>query len=94
MIRERNVLLAPVVTGIIWCISICIQYILMKQSFGKGMFYELLSSFVFSLGIGYVLIQTEFIGFTMVAHFVERLLSTYLRKCLRGGKHFDSSGNF
>lgn len=76
----RSVLLAPVITAVIWCISICIQCVIMQQSFDKNMAYELLSSFVFSVGVGYVLMRTEFIGFTMMAHFLERIFSTWIRK--------------
>ena len=79
-VNENLAFLVPVLTAVVWCISICIQCILMKQRFGKSVFYDLLSSFVFSIGVGYVLMETGFIGFTMVAHFLERLVSTFLRK--------------
>lgn len=40
----------------------------------------LLSSFVFSLGVGAVFLRTNFIGFPMLAHALERLVSTGLRR--------------
>lgn len=68
------------VTAIVWCISICIQCVIMKSKYDKRVAVELLSSSVFSVGVGVVLIRTELIIFTMVAHFMERLLSTEIRR--------------
>lgn len=79
-VSEKRIFMTPLLTAIVWCISICIQCIIMKQEFGKSVLCELLASFVFSVGVGYVLMETRFIGFTMIAHFFERLVSTYLRK--------------
>jgi len=71
---------SALVTAIVWCISICIQCVIMKSKFDKSVVVELLSSFVFSLGVGIVLVRTEFILFTMVAHFMERIVSTEIRR--------------
>lgn len=79
-INEKNVCWTPILTAIVWCISICIQCVIMKQNFGKSVICDLLASFIFSVGVGYVLMETGFIGFTMIAHFMERLVSTFLRK--------------
>lgn len=79
-VNEMYIVMAPLLTAVVWCISICIQGFVMKQCFEKSVFYELLASFVFSVGVGYVLLESGFIGFTMVAHFMERLVSTHLRK--------------
>ena len=83
MLMEKsdiNAYIAVPVTALIWCISICIQCLIFKTKFDKSVLYELLSSFVFSMGVGTVLIKTEFIGFTMVAHFMERIASSEIRK--------------
>lgn len=52
----------------------------MKEKFDKSLCCELLSSFVFSIGVGIVLMRTGFIVFTMVAHFMERVVSTEIRR--------------
>ena len=77
---EIDTYFSVLITAIVWCVSICIQCVIMKQKFNKCVGYELLSSFVFSIGVGVVLIRTEFIVFTMVAHFIERIISTWIRR--------------
>ena len=79
-IWNMNIYFSVPITAIIWCMSICIQYIILRIKFDSVLLYEVLASFVFSIGVGYVLIKTEFIGFTMIAHFMERMLSTMIRK--------------
>lgn len=63
------------ITAFIWCISICIQCQIFKKKFDLAIRNEILASFVFSMGIGYLFLKSEFIGFTMLAHFLERLLN-------------------
>lgn len=67
-----------IITGFVWCISICIQCFICKTKFNKDTLWELLASFVFSLGIGYVYQQTGFILITMLAHFLERIFSSII----------------
>lgn len=71
---------SALVTAIVWCISICIQCVIMKSKFNKSVVVEIISSFIFSIGVGIVLIRTELIVFTMVAHFMERIVSTEIRR--------------
>ena len=66
-----------IATALIWCLAIGIQTILSKKTFSKDVFIDILASFVFSLGIGYVYQQTGFILISMIAHFFERILSSY-----------------
>ncbi|BBF45338.1 hypothetical protein lbkm_4105 [Lachnospiraceae bacterium KM106-2] len=47
----------------------------MKQSFGKDLYIDLAASFVFSMGVGWVFVQTESVFYGMIAHFCERVLS-------------------
>ena len=75
-----DIVFSVLVTAIVWCISICIQCVIMKSKFDKSVGVELLSSFIFSVGAGVVLIRTELIVFTMVAHFMERIVSTEIRR--------------
>ena len=77
---NENIYLSVLITAIIWCVSICIQCVIMKRRFDTGVMRELFASFVFSMGVGVILLRTEFIGFTMLAHFAERILSTMFRK--------------
>lgn len=77
---DVDVIYSVFVTAIVWCISICIQHVIVREKFDKNLCIELLSSFVFSVGIGIVLVRTELILFTMVAHFMERLASTWIRR--------------
>lgn len=77
---ETDIVFSALVTAIVWCISICIQCVIMKRRFDKTVVVELLSSFIFSVGVGVVLIRTELIVFTMVAHFMERIVSTEIRR--------------
>lgn len=59
----------------IWCLGILAQALIMKRKLHKTLFIEILSSFIFSIGIGYVFIRTELILLPMIAHFAERIIS-------------------
>ncbi|SHJ33025.1 CPBP family glutamic-type intramembrane protease [Lutispora thermophila] len=67
-----------IATGVIWCMGIISQAFLLKIHFDQDMFFDILASFVFSLGIGYVYQETGLIIITMIAHFCERILSCYI----------------
>jgi hypothetical protein len=67
---------AIIITAIVWCLSICVQCLICKTKFRKDTLWEVLSSFVFSIGIGFVYQQTGFILITMLAHFSERIFSS------------------
>ena len=78
-LRNMDEILSAPITAVIWCISICIQNIITKRKFGQDVLYELLASFIFSLGIGVILIRTNFIGFTMIAQCLEHLTSELIQ---------------
>lgn len=59
----------------IWCMGILVQALIMKRKLHKTLFIEILSSFIFSIGVGYVFIRTELILLPMIAHFAERIIS-------------------
>ena len=67
-----------IATGFIWCMGIIMQTFLLKKQFDEDVFFDILSSFVFSLGIGYVYQQTGLIIVSMIAHFCVRMLSCYI----------------
>lgn len=67
-----------IATAIIWCMGILMQNFLAGQHLDKDIITDVLASFVFSIGIGYVYQRTGFIVITMIAHFSERILSSYV----------------
>jgi hypothetical protein len=67
-----------IATGLIWCMGIVMQTFLLKKQFDENVIFDILSSLVFSLGIGYVYQQTGLIIISMIAHFCERILSCYI----------------
>lgn len=67
-----------IATALIWCMGIVMQTFLLKKQFDEDVVFDILSSLVFSLGIGYVYQQTGLIVISMMAHFCERILSYYI----------------
>lgn len=67
-----------IATAFIWCMGILMQTFLLKGQFDEDVIFDILSSLVFSLGIGYVYQQTGLIVISMMAHFCERILSCYI----------------
>ena len=67
------------ITALIWCVSIVIQNLIIKIKFNIQTVREIIASAFFSIGVGYILTKTMFILFPMVAHFIERIISTQLR---------------
>lgn len=67
-----------IATALIWCLAIGMQNVLSKKPFSRDVFIDVLASFVFSLGIGYVYQQTGLILISMLAHFSERIVSCYV----------------
>ena len=66
--------------ALIWCAGIVIQGILAKQTMGKNFAFDLIASFVFSIGCGYVFYLSGCIVFSMTAHVAERLIMTKLER--------------
>ena len=73
-----NVSFAVPITAVIWCMGICMQCIIMRSKMSKSIVYELIASFVFSMGVGFVLLRTECIVFTMVAHSMQRVVTALI----------------
>lgn len=67
-----------IATGLIWCMGIIMQTVIFKKKLDRDVFFDVLSSLVFSLGIGYVYQQTGLVIISMIAHFCERILSYYI----------------
>lgn len=62
--------------ALIWCAGIITQGILSKQKMGKDIVFDLIASFVFSMGCGYVFYLSGCIVFSAAAHAVERAIMT------------------
>lgn len=77
---DNAIVFSIFINAMIWCSSIIIQNMIFKIKFEKSTVREIFSSFFFSVGAGYILIKTEFIVFTMIAHLIERIVSTRIRR--------------
>ena len=62
--------------ALIWCAGIITQGILSRQKMGKDIVFDLIASFVFSMGCGYVFYLSGCIVFSVAAHAVERAIMT------------------
>ena len=62
-----------IINGIVWCLGIITQGILIKKKVNKQLMIDIVSSFIFSIGIGYVFVKSGLI--LLIAHFLERVLS-------------------
>ena len=64
-----------VINALIWCAGIIIQNVLSKGKWNIRIIKELDASFLFSLGAGWLLAESDFIVFPMIAHALERAFS-------------------
>lgn len=62
--------------ALVWCAGIVTQAILLRQPLGKNLVLDLLASFVFSIGCGYVFYLSGCIVFSVAAHMAERFIVT------------------
>lgn len=68
-----------ILTALVWCVGIAIQEAITRKKFDKEFWLDTTCSLVFSIGIGYVLVESGFIFLTMIGHGLERLLSNIFR---------------
>lgn len=73
-------------TASVWCMAIFAQNIILKQPFDKELLIEMVASFVFSIGVGYVYQKAGIIIITMIGHFCERLISNALLQKMKMGR--------
>lgn len=66
------------ITAIVWCLGILTQQLICKYDLNRAFAVEMLASFVFSIGVGYIFQKSGFILLTMLAHALERILSSVL----------------
>lgn len=80
--------LSIVFTGIVWCMAILVQAVVFHQQW-KETVIEMIASFMFSLGVGYVYYSTRVLLFAIVGHVLERAIGLevvdvrqrYLNEC-------------
>lgn len=76
-----NPLNCILINALIWCGDIIFQaVVIQKQVTIKKLLIEVISSFVFSVGIGYAFYTVRCIILPMALHSLERLLTNYHRK--------------
>ena len=63
------------INALIWCLDILVQPVLLRQPVKKEILIELIASFIFSIGIGYVFFSSECFLFGVLAHIAERMIS-------------------
>ncbi|EOT23456.1 hypothetical protein C805_03117 [Eubacterium sp. 14-2] len=75
---KEDILYGIIINGLIWCFSVLVQEAITKQY--EGIIIDLAASFVFSLGIGYVYLESECIIFAVTAHMLERFIGTKMNR--------------
>lgn len=68
------------INALIWCLDIIVQPVLLRQPIKKEILIELIASFIFSMGIGYVFYSSECFLFGVLAHMAERMISNMGKK--------------
>lgn len=68
-----------VINGCIWCLDIIVQALIFKTNNYKELVIEIIASFIFSLGIGYVFFETACLLIPMLSHAAERYVTNKLR---------------
>ena len=71
----KDVRWCVLINALIWCACIIFQSVVGKRKDYGELSVELISSFVFSMGIGYVFMKSGCIIFSMLAHAGERYLT-------------------
>lgn len=66
-------------TAVIWCLGILTQAFLQKAPVDRKLILDVISSLIFSIGIGTVFQMCHFIPLTMSAHVMERVISAVLQ---------------
>lgn len=75
-----NPIACILINAFIWCGDILFQVVIIQKHISvRKLIFEILSSFLFSLGIGYVFYATKCIILPMVMHALERFITNYNR---------------
>lgn len=66
-------------TAVIWCLGILTQAFLQRAPVDRKLILDVISSLIFSIGIGTVFQMSHFILLTMSAHVMERVISAVMQ---------------
>lgn len=75
IVQQKSEIYGILITALIWCASIIIQAYITKNNNWKYLFVELVASFVFSIGIGYIYYASQCLVIPMLAHATERVVT-------------------
>lgn len=76
-----NPLSCILINALIWCVDIIFQaVVIQKQVSVKKLLIEVISSFVFSIGIGYVFFAAKCIILPMALHLLERFVTNICKQ--------------
>lgn len=73
-----------IINALIWCADIIFQAVMLKQRNYTILFIELLASFIFSLGIGYVFFVSNCFVIPMLSHASERYVTQKIGGIIHG----------
>jgi hypothetical protein len=72
--------IAIFLNALIWCLFILTQAIILKQKFNAQFMIEEVTSFIFSVIVGFLFMRSNLILYPMLAHGMERIISILLVK--------------
>ena len=73
--QQKREICGILITALIWCASFIVQVFVTKNNNWKILLVELVASFVFSIGIGYVYYVSQCLVIPMLAHATERVVT-------------------
>lgn len=71
----RNTIYCIPINALVWCLGICVQGVLIRQE-RRELIVDLIASALFSMAAGYVFYQTGCIVYCVIAHMLERFVTT------------------
>lgn len=72
-----NIYSGILINAVVWCSGIIFQAVVMnKEKNAMKLIPELIASFIFSIGVGYVFLESSCIFMTMISHAAQRIVTT------------------
>ena len=75
----KNSIWCILINACIWCMDIFVQAFILRQNNFRKILIEIIASFVFSIGIGYVFWTSECLVIPMVNHALERYIPNKIK---------------
>ena len=72
---NQNSIWCIFINACIWCLDILVQAFIIRQTNYRKIMIEVISSFVFSIGIGYIFLISECLIIPMISHGLERYIT-------------------